>query len=40
MNYKKPTIIAQNKAKGSFAAGCPSNFMGSDYHCRQCDRTK
>lgn len=39
MNYKKPTIIAQNKAKGSFAAGCPSNYMGGTW-CRQCDRAQ
>ena len=40
MEYKKPVIVAQNKAQGSFAAACPSNNFGTDHMCRSCDRAK
>ncbi len=40
MNYSKPQVLAQNKASGSFAAGCPEDRMGYDSICRKCDRAK
>lgn len=40
MSYKKPTIIAQNKKSGSYAAGCPEKDLGSDYSCKTCERTR
>ena len=40
MNYSKPQVLAQNKASGSYAAGCPSYNFGSSVSCRQCDRAK
>ena len=38
MKYTKPVVIAQNKKSGSYAAGCPANFMGLEATCRRCDR--
>lgn len=38
MSYKKPTIVAQNKSDGSYAAGCPEEKMGA--FCKYCERTK
>lgn len=40
MSYTKPQVLAQNKANGSYAAGCPSQHFGSDWQCRSCDRAK
>lgn len=40
MSYKKPTIVAQNKSTGSYAAGCPEHDMGNDFNCRRCDRAR
>lgn len=40
MSYKKPTIVAQNKSAGSYAAGCPEHFYGTDVDCRRCDRAR
>lgn len=40
MSYTKPQVIAQNKANGSYAAGCPSNNYGNESNCRHCDRAK
>ncbi len=40
MSYSKPKILAENKAQGSFAAGCPAKDMGYDSTCRRCDRAK
>ena len=40
MSYTKPQVLSQNKANGSYAAGCPSNYLGTDYNCRHCDRAK
>ncbi len=39
MSYQKPSIIAESKKAGSFAAGCPAKNMGGSF-CRICDRTK
>ena len=38
--YKKPVMIAQNKATGSFAAACPAQHMGTYYECKKCDRAR
>jgi hypothetical protein len=40
MNYSKPQVLAQNKASGSFAAGCPANGFGHEVTCKKCERTK
>ena len=40
MKYTKPVIIAQSKKSGSYAAGCPSQYMGSEYECKRCDRAR
>ena len=41
MAYTKPTIIAQNSAAGSYAAGCPSKDQSMQYsNCEPCERTK
>lgn len=42
MSYSKPRMIAENKAMGSFAAGCPpkdQSLLGIETYCRQCERT-
>lgn len=40
MSYSKPQVLAQNSAKGSFAAGCPEKGMGhSSSGCKACERT-
>lgn len=39
MNYSKPQVLAQNKASGSFAAGCPANYNGTSLNCKDCERT-
>jgi hypothetical protein len=36
MAYKKPEIVAQNSAQGTFAAGCPE---GGVYNCPSCERS-
>ena len=33
MDYQKPVIVAENKAEGAFAAGCPENTS----MCRSCE---
>ena len=42
MAYTKPTIIAQNSAAGSYAAGCPAQDRGpfNSTGCRACDRAE
>jgi hypothetical protein len=32
MTYQKPVIVAENKAEGTFAAGCPVE-KGTTRHC-------
>ena len=39
MAYTKPQVVAQNSASGSYAAGCPVEDNGTEYNCRQCERT-
>lgn len=39
MAYTKPQVVAQNSVSGSYAAGCPTNDNGTEYNCRQCERT-
>lgn len=37
MAYTKPTVIAQNSAAGSYAAGCPaSKHSPGCSHCNTC----
>lgn len=36
--YKKVKVQAVNAPSGSYAAGCPANYNGGTYWCRQCDR--
>lgn len=38
MSYSKPKILAENKAQGSFAAGCPNTIKGGSF-CHICERT-
>ena len=38
--YKKVKMQAKNAPIGSYAAGCPANFGGSEWLCRDCDRAK
>ena len=40
MKYSTPTILAQNEPHGNYAAGCPSNNLGTDWNCRSCERSK
>jgi hypothetical protein len=47
MQYTKPVIVAQNKEKGCFAAGCGANdnckgggSTNSSNGCKACERTK
>lgn len=39
MSYTKPQIIAENKAQGSFAAGCPTNKRPTMV-CENCELTQ
>ena len=39
MSYSKPKILAENKAQGSFAAGCPADHHGGGF-CRGCEMTE
>ncbi len=36
--YRKPAVVAKNRAMGSFAAGCPPKNTGS--MCKPCERTQ
>lgn len=38
-NYKKVQMVAKNAPTGSYAAGCPTDQMGYDVRCKQCERT-
>lgn len=40
MTYEKPTVVAQNAASGSYAAGCPANDNNNSSWCRNCERTE
>lgn len=40
MEYKKPEVIAQNAAQGSYAAGCPEKDRGGEIACKDCERTR
>jgi hypothetical protein len=47
MQYTKPVIVAQNKEKGCFAAGCGANdncksgaSTNPSNGCKACERTK
>lgn len=37
--YEKAKMIAKNLPTGSYAAGCPTNTMGTNWSCKQCERT-
>ena len=39
MTYKKPEVLAQNEAQGSFAAGCPAQSTGGSAPCSNCQTT-
>ena len=36
--YSKPKMIAKNLPTGSYAAGCPQNFVGNRNACAKCER--
>lgn len=38
--YKKVKVVAKNNPQGSYVAGCPTKDTGTDWHCKQCERTK
>jgi hypothetical protein len=38
MAYKKPEVLAQNEAQGSYAAGCPSEATGGSNPCSNCQQ--
>lgn len=42
MKYTKPVVIAQNKKRGSFVAGCPANKNSILWAstCKNCERTQ
>jgi len=38
MAYKKPEVLAQNEAQGSYAAGCPAQATGNSAPCSNCQQ--